>query len=86
MIVTKEYLEKIISDCKTDKQILKSLDNKKVKYTNDTESSNYFNLHLSNGMRIYKTTRKEYVVQNPMQKIKLEYSGTPTFFSTNSIF
>ena len=84
--MTKEYFENLISECKTDKQILKVLDKSKVKYTNDTLDSNYFNLHLSNGMRIYKTPRKEYVVQNPMQKVKLEYSGIPTFFATNSIF
>ena len=37
-------------------------------------------------MRIYKTPRKDYVVQNPMQKVKLEYSGIPTFFTTNNIY
>ena len=86
MKTTKENLEVLIKNCKTDKQILKILDNAKVKYTNDTIESNYFNLHLSNGMRIYKTPRKDYVVQNPMQKVKLEYSDIPTFFATNSIF
>lgn len=86
MKLTKQSLETLIIKCKTDKQILKALDSEKVKYTNDTVDSNYFNLHLSNGMRIYKTPRKEYIVQNPMQKVKLEYSGIPTFFSTNSIF
>jgi len=86
MKLTKQSLETLIIKCKTDKQILKALDSKKVKYTNDTVDSNYFNLHLSNGMRIYKTPRKEYIVQNPMQKVKLEYSGIPTFFATNSIF
>ena len=86
MKLKKETLEELIINCKTDKQILKALDNAKVNYTNDTVDSNYFNLHLSNGMRIYKTPRKEYIVQNPMQKVKLEYSGIPTFFATNSIF
>ena len=86
MKLIKECLETLIKGCKTDIQILKTLDKSKVKYTNDTDESNYFNLHLSNGMRIYKTPRKEYVVQNPMQKVKLEYSGIPTFFATNSVF
>ena len=86
MKLIKECLETLIKGCKTDIQILKTLDKSKVKYTNDTDESNYFNLHLSNGMRIYKTLRKEYVVQNPMQKVKLEYSGIPTFFATNSVF
>jgi len=71
MKTTKENLEVLIKNCKTDKQILKVLDNAKVKYTNDTIESNYFNLHLSNGMRIYKTPRKRLCCTESYAKSKI---------------
>lgn len=84
--MNKQELEQIIKGCKTNKQVLKALNNAKVKYSDDTKDSIDFNLHLDNGMRIYRNTRKEYIVQNSMQKVKLTYSGVPTFFATNSVF
>ena len=86
MYITKESLESLIINCKTDKQVLKVLDSNNILYSNDTINFRSFNLHLNNGMRIYKNTRKQYIVQNPFQKVKLEASGIPTFFSTNSYF
>lgn len=84
--MNKQELENLIKDCRTDKQVLKALNNAKVKYSDDTKDSIDFNLHIDNGMRIYKNMRKEYTVQNPMQKVKLEYSGIPVFFMTDSYF
>ena len=86
MDITKESLENLIANCKTDKQVLKILDSNNILYSNDTIDFGSFNLHLNNGMRIYKNTRKQYIVQNPFQKVKLEASGISTFFSTNSYF
>ena len=86
MDITKGSLENLISNCRTDKQVLKVLDQNNISYSNDSEECIPFNLHLSNGMRIYKNTRKEYIVQNPFKKMELKASGIPTFFSTNSYF
>ena len=84
--MNKIELENLIKNCKTNKQVLKVLDNAKIKYSDDTKDSIDFNLHLSNEMRIYKNTRKEYIVQNPFQKVELKASGIPIFFATNSMF
>lgn len=86
MQVTKETIESLLTNCKTDKQILKVLDNNNISYSNDTIDFGSFNLHLSNGMRIYKNTRKEYIVQNSFQKVEFKASGIPTYFSSNSYF
>jgi hypothetical protein len=82
-----ETLKSIISNCKTDKQILNTLDNNSITYENVTNEYGYFNIRIPQNegyLRICKN-KKEYMVQN-FTKVKMVYSGIPTFFSTNSCF
>jgi hypothetical protein len=82
-----EKLKSIISKCKTDKQILNVLNSNDISYEDLTSEYSYFNIriHQNDGyLRIYKN-KKEYKVQS-FSKVKMIYSGVPTFFSTNSSF
>lgn len=82
-----ETLKSIISNCKTDKQILNTLDNNNITYENVTNEYGYFNIRIPQNegyLRICKN-KKEYMVQN-FTKVKMVYSGIPTFFSSDSYF
>ena len=82
-----ESLETIIKDCKTDKQIIKALENNNIPFTDDTKEYEFFNIHIQHDnlyFRIYKR-KKEYIVQKQILT-RFEYSGIPTFFGSNSYF
>lgn len=81
-----ESLKPIIAACKSDKQVLTAI--KKAGYTvvkDDTQELGSFSIWIDDLTRIYKKRNKEYVLQT-WQKVKMEYSGIPTFFATNSYF
>lgn len=84
----KNKLLKLINGIKTDKQLLNALNNANVNYQID-KYTDYLNVKIptNNGcLRIYKPYgRKNYVVQE-MTKTKLDYSGIPTFFTTDNYF
>lgn len=84
----KNKLLKLINGIKNDKQLLNALNNANVNYQID-KYTDYFNVKIptNNGcLRIYKPYgRKNYVVQE-MTKTKLDYSGIPTFFTTDNYF
>ena len=85
--MTKERIENIIKGCKTEKQIVNKLTKEKISFEILTSEYGYMNIRIytENGyIRIYQK-RKEIFVDT-FEKVKLEYSGIPTFFATNSYF
>ena len=85
--MTKERIENIIKGCKTEKQIVNKLTKEKISFEVLTSEYGYMNIRIytDNGyIRIYQK-RKEIFVDT-FEKVKLEYSGIPTFFATNSYF
>lgn len=86
-MLTIETLQSLISKCKTDKQILETLKQNNIVFENVTSEYGYFNIRISQYegyLRICKN-KKEYMIQN-FSKVKMVYSGIPTFFGTNSNF
>ena len=86
-MLSKELLESIIVSCKTDKQIIKVLQDNKIPFTDDSKEYEFFNIHIQQNdlyFRIYKRKR-EYIVQKQILT-RFEYSRIPTFFSSNSYF
>lgn len=85
--MTVQKIEKVIKGCKTEKQIKEALKRANIKYTLD-RYANDFDAKITNGksvIRIYKSYKGGFVVQS-MRWVKMNYSGVPTFFATDSVF
>ena len=79
-------LKLIIAACKTDKQVLNAIESAGYKVIKDTSPElGSFSIWISDKIRIYKRRKNDYVLQQ-WQPVKMEYSGIPTFFATNSYF
>lgn len=71
-----------LSKCKTDKQAIKAIhDAGYAIIRDDTAEMGCFSVWLDELTRVYKNPRKDYIFQK-WQRVKLKYSGIPTFFST----
>lgn len=80
-------LEIDLKNCRTDKQALKAIENAGYKITkDDTKELNSFSVWISDKVRIYKRYKSHDYILQKWHKVKMEYSGIPTFFSTNSYF
>lgn len=80
-----EKLKEALKNCKTNKQAYEAI--KKAGYSihqDKTSKSGYFNIWLDELTRIYKA-RDGYQLQT-WQRVKMQYSGIPTFFSNPSYF
>lgn len=75
-------LKDTLKTCKTDKQVLKAIADTGLKVAkDDTSEIGSFSVWLDDTTRIYKTLRKEYILQK-WERVQVKYSGIPTFFST----
>ncbi len=80
-----EKLKEALKNCKTNKQAYAAI--KKAGYRihqDKTAESGYFNIYLDEITRIYKA-RDGYKLQK-WQRVKIQYSGIPTFFNNPSYF
>lgn len=83
----KEYIEDLLKGCKTEKQVINKLTKEKIQFKNVSAEYGYMNLRIYNHdgyIRIYQH-KKEIRIQQ-FTPCKMEYSGIPTFFGTNSYF
>lgn len=81
-----EQFKQMISKCKTNKQVIKVIKDAGYEIVkDDSEELGTFSVWLSDTLRIYRTLRKEYVVQK-WKHVEVKYSEIPTFFGTDSIF
>ena len=88
MDVTKEQMQNIIGTARTEKAIASALNKAGIYFENASAESGYINFRIRNSaghIRIYKNSRKEICLQQ-WKQVKLEYSGIPTFFATDSYF
>jgi hypothetical protein len=75
-------LKNTLATCKTDKQALKAITDNGFKVVKDDSIElGSFSVWLDDTTRIYKTLRKEYILQK-WERVQVKYSGIPTFFST----
>jgi len=75
-------LKNTLTTCKTDKQALKAIKDNGFKVVKDDSIEiGSFSVWLDDTTRIYKTLRKEYILQK-WERVQVKYSGIPTFFST----
>jgi hypothetical protein len=75
-------LKNTLATCKTDKQALKAIKDNGFKVVKDDSIElGSFSVWLDDTTRIYKTLRKEYILQK-WERVQVKYSGIPTFFST----
>ena len=75
-------LKNTLATCKTDKQALKAIKDNGFKVAKDDSIKlGSFSVWLDDTTRIYKTLRKEYILQK-WERVQVKYSGIPTFFST----
>ena len=85
--MTKENIQKLLEGCKTEKQVISKLTKEKIQFENVSAEYGYMNLRIYNAdgyIRIYQH-KKEIRIQQ-FTPCKMEYSGIPTFFATNSYF
>ena len=83
----KEYIEDLIKACRTEKQIINKLNKGKIEFENLSVASGYTNIRVYNNdgyIRIYKS--RDGIKVQTFTPCKMEYSGIPTFFATNSYF
>lgn len=82
-----ENLKKALESCRTDKAARETIKKYGYKIIKDnTKELNSFSVWIDETTRIYKPHREKRYILQKWQKIKIQYSGTPTFFSTNSYF
>ena len=68
-----------LAKCRTNKQVLDLIKRNGYKVVKDTsEDVGSFSVWIDELTRIYKNSRKEYVLQT-WQKVNMSYSGIPTF-------
>lgn len=87
--MTEKEVKSIIEGCKTEKQIIAKLNKYKISFENATDEYGYLNIKIysDNGyIRIYKPYRSKELKTQTFTPCKMEYSGIPTFFISNSYF
>ncbi len=78
-MVSRESVENIIRNCRTEKQVIKALTENGINYTTPP-GYDYFNIYIENGkIRIYKPYNQKCFCVQRMEKVKFEYSGIPVF-------
>ena len=80
-----ENLKKALESCKNNRQVYAAIKKAGYKIHQDkTTESGYLNIWLDELTHIYKA-RDGYKLQK-WQRVKIQYSGIPTFFSNPSYF
>jgi len=82
-----EDIRRKIEKCTTPKQVKKILDAYNIQIVKDnTEDHGAFSIWVDELTRIYKPHKSKYMKVQRWYKTKMEYSGIPTFFPTESYF
>ena len=79
-ICTSEALKNEIESCKTATQVKTVLRKNKLKIVKEDGHGKLFSIWIDDETRIYKPYKSKTMKVQKWQKIKLEYSGIPTFF------
>ena len=80
-----EALKNEIESCKTATQVKTVLRKNKLKIVKEDGHGKLFSIWIDDETRIYKPYKSKTMKVQKWQKIKLEYSGIPTFFA-NGLF
>lgn len=76
-----------IEKCTTKKQVLEILKKNHIPIVKDTSDEvGSFSIWIDEVTRIYKPYKRKQMVVQVWKKIKMEYSGVPVFFATDSYF
>ena len=89
--MTEQQIKKLFSGCTTEKTVYQRLEKHGLPYEDARASGecDYFNVRIPcdyGTIRIYRPGRRGVLTIQYLRPVKMEYSGVPVFFSTDSIF